>query len=84
MAAVVAANPALAEHFPQLGDGLRPAAGARRPASWLFPRFLDPPARLMGRAAWRYMQWTRRDTPEALERVAYVRATMRPYALFDD
>jgi hypothetical protein len=29
------------------------------------------------------MQWTRRDHPGALARVAYVRATMRPYALFD-
>jgi hypothetical protein len=84
IAAVVAANPALAEHFPQLADGPLPSANGRRRGSWLFPRFLDPPARLAGQAAWRYMQWTRRGAPEALARVAYVRATMRPYALFDD
>jgi hypothetical protein len=83
MAEVVAANPALVEHFPQLGEqsGVAPAP---RPLAALFPRFLDPPARLAGKAAWRYMQWTRRKRPEALARVAYVRATMRPYALFDD
>jgi hypothetical protein len=30
------------------------------------------------------MQWTRRQRPEALARVAFVRRTMRPYALFDE
>jgi hypothetical protein len=30
------------------------------------------------------MQWTRRNRPEAIARVAFVRSTMRPYALFDD
>jgi hypothetical protein len=30
------------------------------------------------------MQWTRRGRPEALARVAYVRATMHPYSLFDE
>jgi hypothetical protein len=30
------------------------------------------------------MQWTRRGRPEALARVAFVRRTMRPYALFDE
>jgi hypothetical protein len=29
------------------------------------------------------MQWTRRNRPDALARVAFVRATMRPYTLFD-
>jgi hypothetical protein len=52
--------------------------------SWLFPAVLDRPARALGRAGWRYMQWTRRNRPEALARVAFVRRTMRPYALFDD
>jgi hypothetical protein len=86
---VIAANPALCEHFPQLAmrPAPQPAAldqkeGARLPA-WAFPRFLDPPARLLGETAWRWMMWTRRRSPEALERVAYVRETMRPYALFE-
>jgi hypothetical protein len=49
----------------------------------LFPRFLDGAARALGEGAWRYMQWTRRQHPDALRRVAYVRSTMRPYTLFD-
>jgi hypothetical protein len=83
---VVARNPALLEHFPQLAG--KPAPWAVEPGPglprWLFPRTLDAPARLLGKTAWRYMQWTRRRRPEALARVAYVRATMAPYALFDD
>jgi len=84
---VVRANPDLLDHFPQLADGwsepsVEPASG--RLPSWLFPVALDGAARQLGRAAWRYMQWTRRDRPEALARVAYVRATMRPYTLFDE
>ncbi len=83
---VVAANPALLDHFPQLAhrpaplriDSPRPRVPGR-----LYPAFLDPPARLLGASAWRYMQWTRRNRPDALARVAYVRATMRPYTLFD-
>jgi hypothetical protein len=83
---VVATNPGLAEHFPQLEERRFPDALRERPAlpGWLFPSRLDRPARTLGRAAWRYMQWTRRDRPEALARVAYVRRTMRPYALFDE
>jgi predicted nucleotidyltransferase len=84
IAAVVDANPRLLEHFPQLAQGAGPLPLGRRPLATLFPRFLDPPARAAGKAAWRYMQWTRRHRPEALARVAYVRATMRPYTLFDD
>jgi len=83
---VVAANPALLEHFPQLAT--RPAPllidTPRRFSASLYPRLLEGPARLLGRSAWRYMQWTRRRRPEALARVAYVRATMRPYTLFDE
>lgn len=84
---VVQANPALLDQFPQLET--RPACfpdPAPRPRlpEWLFPAFLDGTARRLGGAAWRYMQWTRRDKPEALARVAYVRATMRPYTLFDE
>ena len=82
---VVDANPVLREHFPQLSD--RAASLVlncpRRLPKLLYPRFLDHPARALGQAAWRYMQWTRRHRPEALERVAYVRSTMRPYTLFD-
>ena len=80
------ANPVLLEHFPQLA--LKPRAqlieppGLRLPAS-LFPRFLDGAARVLGESAWRHMQWTRRHHPDALERVAFVRSTMRPYTLFD-
>jgi hypothetical protein len=83
---VVAANPWLGEHFPQLEARRFPEALKERPGlpAWLFPAALDAPARVLGRAGWRYMQWTRRDRPEALARVAYVRRTMRPYALFDD
>jgi hypothetical protein len=83
---VVESNPMLAEHFPQL---LRPStqreieAPERRLPAWLYPAALDRGARGIGEAAWRYMQWTRRNKPEALARVAFVRETMRPYALFD-
>ena len=82
---VVAANPALLEHFPQLAE--RPAPLVidvpRRLSPRFYPSLLDAPARALGKAAWRYMQWTRRKHPEALARVAYVRETMRPYTLFD-
>jgi hypothetical protein len=83
---LIAANPALLEHFPQLitKQALLLIDGPiRRLPAALFPRFLDGAARMFGETAWRYMQWTRRDRPEALARVAYVRATMRPYTLFD-
>ena len=85
IAEIIRANPALVEHFPQLA--LRPAP-AEVAVPWrlpraLYPSLLDPPARLIGRAAWMYMQWTRRGKPDALARVAFVRATMRPYTLFD-
>ncbi|OLC24011.1 MAG: hypothetical protein AUG06_11995 [Actinobacteria bacterium 13_1_20CM_2_65_11] len=85
---VVDANPELLDHFPQLGYGSRELAidsdqRTRLPA-WLFPAALDGAARRLGSAAWRYMQWTRRNKPEALARVAFVRATMRPYTLFDE
>jgi hypothetical protein len=83
---LIGANPALVEHFPQLADkaaALVMEPTTRRSPSVLFPRFLDGAARLLGESAWRYMQWTRRHHPDALERVRYVRSTMRPYALFD-
>jgi hypothetical protein len=83
---VIATNPGLTEHFPQLDQRRFPDALRVLPAlpGWLFPQALDAPARSVGRAAWRYMQWTRRHRPEALARVAYVRRTMHPYALFDE
>lgn len=81
---VVAANPELRHHFPQLHEQSEPADPLRaRLPRWLFPRLLDAPSRVAGQAAWRWMMWTRRRSPEALARVAYVRRTMRPYALFD-
>lgn len=83
---VVDANPRLLEHFPQLegrNASLLIDAPVRCLPKGLFPAFLDFPARHLGEAAWRYMQWTRRDRPNALARVAYVRSTMRPYTLFD-
>ncbi len=84
-AEVVAANPRLTEHFPQLRE--RPAPLARRVArrlpADLFPALLDGPAKVAGEASWRWLQWTRRGSPEALARVALVRETMRPYTLFD-
>ncbi len=83
---LIAANPALLEHFPQLAAKQAPLlldSPVRRLPAALFPTFLDGAARMLGEAAWRYMQWTRRDSPDALARVAYVRATMRPYTLFD-
>lgn len=83
---VLAANPLLLEHFPQLTDKPAPrliVAPPRRLPAALFPTRLDGAARVVGGAAWRYMQWTRRHHPDALARVAYVRATMRPYTLFD-
>ena len=86
MREVIDENPGLLEHFPQLADRGAPlviGTPARRAPIGLFPRFLDPPARLLGGSAWRYMQWTRRNRPGALARVAYVRSTMRPYTLFD-
>lgn len=85
VADIVGANPALAAHFPQLVERPLPpqVEVCRRLPRWLLPSLLDPPARWVGRAGWRYMQWTRRNRPEALARVAYVRSTMRPYTLFD-
>jgi hypothetical protein len=83
---VIAANPALCEVFPQLASKSAPLLiepPARRLPAALYPTLLDGAARTLGEAAWRYMQWTRRHSPEALARVAYVRETMRPYALFD-
>lgn len=85
---VLDSNPALLDHFPQLEYKSRAlvidAGVPRRLPAWLFPAILDGGARAIGGAAWRYMQWTRRTRPEALARVAYVRATMRPYTLFDE
>ena len=84
--AVIEANPALADHFPQLATktcALAIDLPRRTWPRWLYPRTLDGAARLVGEAAWRYMQWTRRKHPEALARVAFVRRTMRPYTLFD-
>jgi hypothetical protein len=83
---VLDSNPALLEHFPQLAS--KPAPLRVNPPAWrlpamLFPEGLDGAARRIGEAAWRYMQWTRRHRPDALARVAYVRATMKPYTLFD-
>ena len=83
---IVDANPRLLEHFPQLAARRHPllVEARRRVSPRLYPAFLDEPARILGRSAWRCMQWTRRHRPDALARVAYVRATMRPYALFDE
>lgn len=83
---VIEGNPQLLEHFPQLAYKPAPLAidAARSPVpKFLFPPALDGAARVLGRSAWRYMQWTRRKSPDALARVAYVRSTMRPYTLFD-
>lgn len=83
---VLDSNPALLDHFPQLAAKPAPLQieppRKRLPAT-LFPATLDGAARRIGEAAWRYMQWTRRRHPEALARVGFVRATMRPYTLFD-
>jgi len=85
---VLEANPELLDHFPQLAYGSRTRAvdtsTSLRVPAWVFPPSLDGAARRLGNAAWRYMQWTRRNRPDALARVAYVRATMRPYTLFDE
>jgi hypothetical protein len=85
---VVRANRELLDHFPQLAHRAAElpfdAAPSRRLPLWLFPAALDGISKVVGRAAWRYMQWTRRQRPEALARVAFVRATMRPYTLFDE
>ena len=83
---VVDENQALLGHFPQLADRAAPLlldGPMRRAPKLLYPALLDTPARYLGEAAWRYMQWTRRHRPDALARVAYVRSTMRPYTLFD-
>ena len=86
LASLVTANRGIAEQFPQLRDSVCESGDevASRLPSALFPAYLDRPARAIGRAAWKYMQWTRRNRPEALARVAFVRASMRPYALFSD
>jgi hypothetical protein len=84
---LVAVNPKLVEHLPQLRDWAADVGGTEprsRLPGWLFPRGADGPARALGSAAWHWMQWTRRRDPEALARVAFVRDTMRPYALFED
>ena len=83
---VVRQNPSLLEHFPQLEDRPSPLVipePRMRLPRILYPALLDAPARALGRSAWRYMQWTRRHRPDALARVAFVRATMQPYTLFD-
>ncbi len=83
---VVSANQGLTDAFPQLAVKIardRVAPRRRLPGA-LFPRLLDGPAQTLGKAAWRYMQWTRRRSPDALARVAFVRRTMRPYTLFPD
>jgi len=83
---LVRQNQGLLEHFPQLADRDAPLlidGPARRAPTFIYPRFLETPARWLGQTAWRYMQWTRRHHPAALARVAYVRTTMRPYALFE-
>jgi hypothetical protein len=81
----VAANPALAGHFPQLlsRQGRWSVTPGPRLPRHVYPRWLERPARSLGAAGWRYMMWTRRHRPEALHRVELVRRTMRPYALFD-
>jgi len=83
---LVDANPPLCDHLPQLSSWVRdePPAPMVRTPDWVFRPWMDAPARALGRAAWRWMQWTRRNDPEALARVAFVRQTMRPYALFED
>lgn len=86
LSSVLGSNPELLDHFPQLADK-RPRMHVDPPV-WrmptaAYPTGFDGAARRIGEAAWRYMQWTRRRHPEALARVAYVRATMRPYTLFD-
>lgn len=83
---LIDANPVLLDSFPQLAGKpahllIEPPAH-RLPAAF-FPGFLDGAARVLGEGAWRYMQWTRRHRPDALERVRFVRSTMRPYTLFD-
>jgi hypothetical protein len=83
---IVEENPGLLEHFPQLAE--RTASRlveppTRHAPAMLYPASLDGPARYLGHTAWRYMQWTRRNRPQALARVAFVRETMRPYTLFD-
>jgi hypothetical protein len=83
---LIAANQGLLEHFPQLAEKRAPLLidlPERRMPAALFPKFLDGVARSVGEWAWRYMQWTRRNRPDALARVAFVRTTMRPYTLFD-
>jgi len=84
---LVSANRPLVEHLPQLrqwaGD-VGSTVGLGRLPGWLFPRWADRPARAVGGAGWRWMQWTRRGDEEALARVAFVRNTMWPYALFED
>ncbi len=86
LATVAAANQGIVEHFPQLQAAVAASGCEVRPRlpRALFPVLLDRPAKALGRAAWKYMQWTRRNRPEAIERVGFVRSTMRPYALFDD
>ena len=84
---IIDANPRLLEHFPQLASRAAPLLidhPKRRLPKAIYPALLDPPARHLGESAWRYMQWTRRHSPDALARVAYVRSTMRPYTLFDE
>jgi hypothetical protein len=84
---LVSANPPLVEHLPQLREWAGDVGSPERPGrlpGWLFPGWADRPARALGGAGWRWMQWTRRGDEEALARVAFVRDTMRPYALFED
>ena len=83
---VAEANRGLTEAFPQLArkTAVVELLPRRRLPRGLFPRWLDAPSHTVGKAAWRYLQWTRRGSPEARARVAFVRQTMRPYTLFQD
>ncbi|HET7338532.1 MAG TPA: hypothetical protein VFK22_03205, partial [Candidatus Dormibacteraeota bacterium] len=59
------ANQPLLEHFPQIAEK-QPRVVVdcpKRAPSFLYPSALDLPAEWLGSAAWRYMQWTRRNRP---------------------
>ncbi len=79
--AMLGRNLWLKEYFPQLYTGL-PRVEPQSPTVPLYPG-QELLARGITYGGWRWIMWTRRNNPEALARVAYVRQCQSPYALFE-
>jgi hypothetical protein len=79
---MLARNPWLIAYFPQLFPAR--VGEWEAPRTRFTPRWLEYSARSLTYWGWRWVMWTRRHNPAALERVAYIRRCQSPYALFED